>query len=165
MTKTRPPKYSIDKGKKKAYVRIDGKKNYLPGKSNSPESREAYARFEIEWWENSRRPVTERVPATLPTTGTADTTVKEVALAFLRYAEATKTASNFTHYRIATMDFLVEHYGSTPVADFNVGCLHLLRTAIIKSRRFCRKQVNDYTRRIVTLFTCPLVRRSGETEP
>ena len=65
MTKTRPPKYSIDKGKKKAYVRIDGKKNYLPGKSNSPESREAYARFEIEWWENSRRPVAERVPATL----------------------------------------------------------------------------------------------------
>jgi len=78
--------------------------------------------------------------------------VKEVALQFLQYAEATKTASNFTHYRIATMDFLVEHYGSTPADDFNVGCLHLIRTAIIQSRRFCRKQVNEYTRRIVTLF-------------
>ena len=90
MTKTRPPKYSIDKGKKKAYVRIDGKKHYLPGKSDSPESREAYARFEIEWWENSRRPVAERVPhVSLPTGGggVADATVKEVALAFLQYAE------------------------------------------------------------------------------
>jgi len=153
MTKTKPPKYCIDKGKKKAYVKIDGKKSYLPGKSNSPESKEAYARFEIEWWENSRRPIAERVPLTLMSNGTkTDTTVKEVALAFLQYAEATKTAANFTHYRIATMDFLVEHYGSTPAGDFNVGCLHLIRTAIIQSRRFCRKQVNEYTRRIVTLF-------------
>ena len=64
-------------------MRIDGKKSYLPGKSNSPESREAYARFEIEWWENSRRPLDERVPITL-TDGEpmTDTTVKEVALAF-----------------------------------------------------------------------------------
>ena len=66
MTKTKPPKYCIDKGKKKAFVRIDGRKNYLPGRSGSPESREAYARFETEWWENSRRPVAERVAPTLP---------------------------------------------------------------------------------------------------
>ena len=134
-------------------MRIDGKKSYLPGKSNSPESREAYARFEIEWWENSRRPVAERVPITLinsePKT---DTTIKEVALAFLQCTESTKTTANFTHYRLATMDFLVKHYGESPVADFNVGCLHLLRTAMIQSHRFCRKQVNEYTRRIVTLF-------------
>jgi len=155
MTKTRPPKYSIDKGKKKAYVRIDGKKNYLPGKSNSSESREAYARFEIEWWENSRRPVAERVPATLPTStgiGTADTTVKEVALAFLQYAESTKSPLNFGKYRLATMDFLVKHYGSHPVDEFTPACLHLTREAILQSSRFCRDGVNDYTRRIVTLF-------------
>jgi hypothetical protein len=57
-------------------------------------------------------------------TGTkTDTTVKEVALAFLQYAESTKTKANFTHYWIATMDFMVTHYGGTPVADFNVGGL------------------------------------------
>jgi len=159
MTKTRPPKYSIDKSKKKAYVRIDGRKSYLPGKSNSPESREAYARFEIEWWENSRRPVAERIRPTLQNSvEKTDTTIKEVALAFLQYAEATKTKRNFDHYRTATIDFLLEHYGSTLVADFNVGCLHLLRTAMIQSRRkdgrprLCRRQVNELTRRIVTLF-------------
>ena len=153
MTKTKPPKYSIDKCKKRAYVRIDGKKSYLPGKSNSAESREAYARFETEWWENSRRPVAERIPPTSVVGGTTtDTTVKEVALAFLKYAESAKSPSNFTDYRIATMDFLVAHYGSTPVADFNVGCLHLIREAIVQSRRFCRVGINDYVRRIVTLF-------------
>ena len=153
MTKTRPPKYCIDKSKKKAYVRIDGKKSYLPGKSNSPESKEAYVRFEVEWWENSRRPVAEQVPLTLQNSvDKPDTTIKEVALAFLQYAESTKAKANFTDYRIATMDFLVEHYGSTPITDFNAGGLHLLRTAMIQSRRFCRVGVNDYTRRIVTLF-------------
>ena len=160
MTKTKPPKYCIDKTKKRGYVRIDGKKSYLPGKSNSPESREAYARFECEWYENTRRPPAERVPPKPPTisASVADTTVKEVALAFLQYAEATKRPLNFGKYRLATMDFLVEHHGSTPVADFNVGCLHLLRTAIIQSRRpdgkqrFCRDGVNDYVRWIVTLF-------------
>jgi integrase len=152
MTKTKPPKYCIDKGKKKAFVRVDGRKNYLPGRSGSPESREAYARFEIEWWENSRRPVAERIAPTLP--GNEEKPlVKEVALQFLRYVEATKTKSNFTHYRIATMDFLVEHYGSTHADDFNAGSLNLAREAMIQSRRFCRKQVNDYARRIVTLFS------------
>ena len=151
MSKTRPPKYCADKSKNKAFVRIDGKKIYLPGKIGSPESREAYARFEIEWWENSRRPATERVTPTLPTSGDK-TIIKEVALKFLQYAEAAKTEANFTHYRIATMDFLVKHYGSTPADEFTAGCLHLIREAMIQSRRFCRKQVNEYTRRIVTLF-------------
>jgi hypothetical protein len=79
----KPPKYCIDKSNQKAFVKIDGKKSYLPGKSNSAESRQAHARFEIEWWENSRRPVAERVPATPPSSRTmTDVTVKEVALAF-----------------------------------------------------------------------------------
>jgi len=52
MIKTKPPKHSVDKGKNKAFVRVNRKKFFLPGKSNSPESREAYSRFEIQWWEN-----------------------------------------------------------------------------------------------------------------
>jgi hypothetical protein len=152
MTK-KPPKYCIDKSNQKAFVKIDGKKSYLPGKSNSAESRQAYARFEIDWWENSRRPAAERVPTPPPSSGEkSDTTVSEVALKFLQYAEATKTPLNFDKYQRATVDFLVALYGSTPVADFNVGCLHRIREAIIQSRRFCREGINDYTRRIVTLF-------------
>ena len=48
MTKTRPPKYCIDKSKQKAFVRVNGTKSYLPGKGNSPESREAYANVKIK---------------------------------------------------------------------------------------------------------------------
>jgi hypothetical protein len=153
MTKTRPPKYSIDKSKKKAFVRIAGRKSYLPGKSNSAESREAYARFEIEWWDNFRRPIAERVLTAPVDTGTkTDATVKEVALAFLQYAESAKRPLNFDKYRLATMDFLVKHYGSTPADEFTASCLHQTRTAIIQSRRLCREGINDFTRRIVTLF-------------
>ena len=131
----RPPKPSKHRSGKNEYavVYIDGKKNNL-GRWNSPEAKQAYARFEVEWWENYRRPVAERVsPALTTSREKIDTTVKEVALAFLEYAEATKTESNFDRYRVATMDFLVEHYGSTPVVDFNVGCLHLIRTPRSKS--------------------------------
>jgi hypothetical protein len=148
----RPPKPSKHKSGKNEYavVYVNGKKNNL-GRWGSPEAREAYARFEVEWWENSRHPVAERVSRTLPGSG-EKTIVKEIALAFLQYAEATKTESNFIDYRIATMDFLVKHYGSLPADEFTAGCLNLTREAIIQSRRFCRMGINDYTRRIVTLF-------------
>ena len=153
MTKSKPPKYCIDKSKKKAFVRVNGTKSYLPGASNSPESREAYSRFETAWWENYRRLSAERVSPTLTSIGTkTDTTVSEVALAFLQYVEATKKSANFTHYRIAVMDFLVKHFGTTPADDFTAGSLNLIRESIIQSHRFCRTGINDYTRRIVTLF-------------
>jgi len=84
--------------------------------------------------------------------GVADITVKEVALTFLQNAEATKSPDNFRKYRQATMDFLVEHYGSTPVDEFTSAYLNLTWQAIVQSRRSCRDGINDYVRRIVTLF-------------
>ena len=160
MPKTKPPKYCRDKGKNKAFVIIDGKKNYLPGKIDSAESREAYARFELEWWENSRRPVAERIAPSLIGGGVKDgITVSEVALAFLQWAESTKGRENFIHYRTATMQYLVKHYGSLPADEFTAGCLNLTRQAMIQARRkdgrqlLCRNQINSYTRRIVTLFS------------
>ena len=61
----RPPKPSRHKSGKNEYVvvYIDGKKSNL-GRWGSPEAKQAYARFEVEWWENYRRPVAERVPTT-----------------------------------------------------------------------------------------------------
>ena len=104
MPKTKPPKYSIDKTKNKAFVRIDGKENYLPGKSNSLESRETYARFTSEWYSNALKPAGERIVPALPVVA-AKIAVSEVALQFLQHVEATKQKPNFTHYRIAVMDF------------------------------------------------------------
>ena len=150
---SRPPKASRHKSGKNEYavVYIDGKKNNL-GRWGSHEAKEAYARFEVEWYANARKPVEERIAPALPNSVEL-TAVSEVALQFLRYVEATKAKPNFTHYRIAIMDFLEKHYGSTPADDFTAGCLNLTREAMIQSRRFCRKQINDYTRRIVTMFT------------
>jgi integrase len=155
MTKSKPPKYCIDKSKNKAFVRHDGKnKTYLPGTINSIESREAYSRIETQFWVNARLPVAERLPANFGLPSEMEKpTVGEVALQFLQWTEATKSKSNHTDYRIAIIDFLVAHFGSTPVDEFTAGNLNLVRDAIIQSRRFCRNGVNEYTTRIAKLFT------------
>ena len=50
-------------------------------------------------------------------------------------------------------DFLAKLYGdSTAVDDFKPRCLKVVRDAMIQSRRFCRRVVNSYTRRIVAMF-------------
>jgi len=138
----KPPQYKQDG--KYAVVYYHGKK-YRLGRYESPESRVAYARFIAE---------TAIDPAFYPHKGKPNTTVKEVAVAFLDYAEKTLTKPNYTHYRIMVVDFLLKFYGdNTSVNDFKPSCLKLVRDKMIQSGRFCRKQINEYTRRIVTLFT------------
>jgi len=138
----RPPKYCRDG--KYAAVYLHGKK-YRIGLHGSPESQIAYARLLAESKIN---------PAFCPHKGKADTTVKEVAAAFLDHAERTLGKPNYTHYRIVVVDFLLKFYGDgTLVNDFKPSCLKLVRQEMIQSSRFCRKQINEYTRRIITLFT------------
>jgi len=138
----RPPKYCKDG--KYAAVYLHGRK-YRIGLHGSPESQIAYARLLAESKTNLNFQ---------PHRGKTDTTVKEVAAAFLDYAERTLAKPNYTHYRIVVVDFLLKLYGDGTAADaFKPSCLKLLREEMIQSRRFCRKQINEYTRRIITLFT------------
>jgi integrase len=49
---------------------------------------------------------------------------------------------------------MIKLYGdNTHADDFKTSCLRCLREEMIQSGRFCRNQVNDYTRRIISLFT------------
>ena len=153
MTKmNRPPKYS--KNGKYAVVYVDGKKSYL-GLYGSQESKTAYARFLSDW---QSKPVF--TPCTgEPTSGVTalrmtSVTVAELIAAFLDHAKASFRKPNYTHYRIALMDFLSPFYGdSTPVARFTPRCLKQVRDEMVRSRRLCRMMVNDYVRRIVTMFS------------
>jgi hypothetical protein len=138
----RPPKYCKDG--KYAAVYFHGKKHRL-GIHGSPESQIAYARLLAESKVN---------PVFSPHRGKTDTTVREVAAVFLDYAEKTLKKPNYTHYRIVVVDFLLKLYGdNTSADDFKQSCLKLVRDEMIQSRRFCRKHINDCTRRIVTMFT------------
>ena len=142
----RPPKYS--KFKNYAVTFHNGKRIYL-GTYGSPESHTAYARFLAERRLN---------PGLVLPKGETAVAVSELAVGFLDHAKATLAKPNYTHYRIATMDFLVEFYGDISVDEFKPSCLKTVRSELIQARRkdgkprFCRNMINEYTRRIVTLF-------------
>ena len=143
---TRPPLYK--KCGKYAVVYIDGKRVFL-GLFGSQESKIAYARHLAE----------RASPEFAPPKGEKNVTVKELAAAFLDHAEATLKKPNYTHYRIVVLDFLNKFYGdNTLVNDFKPSCLKLVRQEMINALnthgkpRLCRKQVNEYTRRIVHIF-------------
>ena len=74
------PKYCLHKARGLAYVRDRGKVRYL-GKHGSPESKEAYTRFLIEW--EARQ---AGAPPPLPEPG-VDLTVVEICAAYWDFAE------------------------------------------------------------------------------
>jgi len=142
----RPPKYA--RMGKYAFVTHKGKRVYL-GRYGSPESHEAYNRFLAERRLN---------PNLIPPRGESNGTVKELAAAFLDHAEATLAKPNYTHHRIAVLDFLTKFYGDVPVDEFRASSLKTVRSELVRAvgkdgkPRFCRGMINDYVCRIVRIF-------------
>jgi integrase len=117
---------------------------YVMGKVGAAEAQKAFHRFCLELHNHTALPI-------IPTGESCSVT--ELIAGFLDFSLATHNKPNYTHYRILLGDFLDPLYGDKPVNDFKTFDLHNLRTALIKSERFCRKQINDYIRRINTVFT------------
>ena len=139
--KNRPPKYS--KLKNFAVVYYLGKTHYL-GQYGSQESRVAYARFIAE--------IQEDPILSLPKNET-NITVKELSAAFLDHAKVHIDPTTYDFYRIIVLDFIDKLYGdNTFVGDFKPSCLKLVRSEMVKSRRFCRNIVNRHTRRAISIF-------------
>ena len=137
----RPPKYS--KMGKYAVVYAYGRPNYL-GLYGSEKSKVAYARFIAELQAN---------PIASPPDVERHITVRELIVAFLEHAKANADPVGYIHYRIIVLDFLIKLYGDDTLADnFKPSCLALVRTEMIQSRRFCRRTINDYTFRIISIF-------------
>jgi len=140
----RPPRYcKQSKSSKYAVVYYRGKPHYL-GLYGSPESQIAYQRFLEEIQANPG--------ASLPS-GEKNITLSELSAAFLDHAEANFDATEYRHCRVIILDFLNELYGDGTLVDkFKPSCLKLVRKKMIQSRRFCRKIVNRYTFRIISIF-------------
>ena len=113
-------------------------------KTGSPEAKAAYHRYH---YDRSRNPT-----GYIPPSGEQDTTVNELVAGFLNYSERIHKTANYTHYRIAMTDFLSPLYGDTAVAKFGTKCLKTVRDMMVQSERLNRKTINDYVRRIVTMF-------------
>jgi len=132
---------------KYAFVSHNGRRIYL-GLHGSPESHEKYARHLAERRLN---------PDGIPPKGESNVTVKELAVAFLDHAKATLAKPNYTHHRIAVLEFLVKFYGDVLVDEFKPSCLKTIRSELVRAQkngkpRFCRGTINDYASRIVRIF-------------
>jgi len=140
------PKYCLHKSRGLAYVRDRGKVRYL-GKHGSPESKEAYGRFLIEW--EARR---AGAPLPLPDPS-EELTIVELCVAYLDYAEGyyckhgqpTRSLDNIKRAIKAAKDLC----GKEPAARF--GPLRLLDiqrslAAGGATRAYVNKQVGDIRR-------------------
>ena len=143
MPKTKPPK--LCKSGNQAFVYIDGKKHYLPGQWGSPEVKAAYARFELEWWENYRNPAKAPAVTLVQDGNNTDNTLGLLVAEYLAKVEGTMHPKDFGHVHTVIFDFLLKLYPNTaPVDSFTPKCLKLVRTAMVQSERFCRKVINAY---------------------
>ena len=139
--KNRPPKYQ--KSGKYAVVYINGKRIYL-GIYGSDDSKIAYARAIA---------VSRGSPTLQLAKGETDVAICELTAAFLDNVEATADSKSYSHCRVIILDFLDKLYGDgTLVDDFKLASLKLVRNEMIRSRRFCRRIVNRYTHRIISIF-------------
>ena len=144
MPKSKDPKLTNRKDGR-AVVHYKGRM-YPMGKVGTPEAKTAYHRFCLEVQNNPEM-------FTAPSSNACDVSVQELVAGFLDFSLATHQKPNYTHYRIMLMEFLGKLYGDKHVNEFRTIDLHNLRKALIKSGRFCRKQINDYVRRVNTVFT------------
>ena len=166
----RQPKVGLPPNRRQVEVRgllydvvyIDRKPKYL-GRHGSKESEVAYTQFCSEWWARKARLTAEGRSSPIPlpppkVDGVSDITVKELAAAFLEHAEKMLKKPNYTHYRIVVVEFLVKLYGDVLAEGFRPRDLKLIRNELIHALnkrgkpRFCRGMVNEYTRRIATVF-------------
>ena len=139
--KNRPPKYQ--QSGNYAVVYYHGKRIYL-GLYGSQESHVAYSRFVAESRANPTFHLTKEK---------TDIAISELAAAFLDNAKATADPNSYAHNRAVIMDFLLKLYGDdTSVDEFKPRDLKLVREELIHSRRFCRRMVNRYTQRIISMF-------------
>jgi hypothetical protein len=131
---------------KYAVVYHNSRPIYL-GFHGSPESKVAYARVVAELQTNSTS------PAISPQVREKHVTLRELTAAFLDYAQANIDPVSYGHCRVVVLDFLDKLYGdNTPVDSFKPSCLTLVRKEMMQSGRYCRRTVNDHTRRIVSIF-------------
>jgi integrase len=158
----RVPKYRPRKDRDSAYVEMDGRRLGLPGRFNSPESKEAYRRLLNEYL---RTHATKA--KTKPIRPTWEITVAELVAAWLDhcktyYACANTRSNEYSNCRYAARP-LVALRGDTAVVDFGAADLKAVRDAMItgswtsdKAKRpikpWPRRHANAQVNRIKRMF-------------
>ena len=82
----------------------------------------------------------------------ASGTLTELTAGFLKHIAPRLDHSHLLHFRY-TIGYLVGTYGELFVNDFSPKKLKNVRSRMVATGRLCRKTINDYTRRIVQMFS------------
>jgi integrase len=152
---------------------LRGRRDFLLGKYDTPESREKYHRLLAEWNAAGRRltPFGPQPSAGKPESDAESASVNEVMLAFLRHAEAERYADDsreLGQFKLSLRP-LRRLYGTLPAAEFSPKKLKALQQAMAtgswmnqaerdKTTKkklpvgWCRNVVNRRIGRIKTLF-------------
>jgi integrase len=77
--------------------------------------------------------------------------ISELADAFLEHIETRMDKTHVQHFKRA-IGYLVDVYGELTIDDFSPKKLKVCRGQMVKTGRLCRNMVNDYTRRIISVF-------------
>ena len=140
----RLPKKCRDKNR--AFSWYKGKRIYH-GTWGTLEADQNYKRFLDRLRENPDQPVwNEGNP------GNREALIAELTVAFLKYHTPRLHKSHVLHFKNA-ISYLVEMYGELTVDEFSPKKLKACRDQMVKTGRLCRGMVNDYTRRIVQIFS------------
>ena len=91
-------------------------------------------------------------PIFVPTNTESSVSVSELSAGFLDYSQSRQDKIQFGHSRYA-IAYLVKIYGTLAANEFSPKKLKVCRSQMIKTGRMCRKHINDYTRRIVRVFS------------
>ena len=135
---------------KYAVVNYQRRKTVL-GKWGTPEAKQAYARFITAIQNNPGG-----VPHSFGEAGATSRKglVSELAARYLDYVQTCGIhPSHYGHCRVLLGDFVLPYYGDLPADEFSPKSLKFVRDRMIESKRFCRKVINDYTRRVVSMFS------------
>ena len=134
----RIPKYRKHSQRDRAFVEIDGKRHYLPGRYGSPESRAAYDRI-IQGVESELAP--DRPES-----------VGHFTALYLDYAqEHYEGGEEYQHFRRLCVDHVWPLFESTPLGDFGPKKLKQLQSDLV-DKGYTRPGVNARTRRTVRMF-------------
>ena len=126
-------------GQDTAFTVIDGRRIYL-GIYGTPEAEKEYRRAVAEW----------NTGIITPKTNTADVTVAELVLRFLKERQGKVSHTQWDNERRATI-VLVSLYGDRDTAKFDINCLRAVRNEFIQ-KGYVRQKINYRAQVIQRVF-------------
>ena len=137
-----------DRGR--AYSWHNGKRHYF-GVTGTPEAKRNYDKFIHEITREPSPPGHDTGIGGGLGARASNMIVAELAEEFIEYHEPRLRKTDMGNIKTA-IGFMVTIFGDIPVNQFSPKRLRTVRDEMVRSKRFCRNTVNNYTTKLVRVF-------------